>query len=232
MTNAAVATSRLLAYARVSTDEQATTGVSLSAQQDRIESYVRLYGGELVDVVVDAGVSAKTLRRPGLERLLQQLDEGDADGVVVAKLDRLTRSVRDLGDLVEKYFAEGRFVLLSVGEQIDTRSAGGRLVLNLLASVSQWEREAIGERTRVALQHLQAQGAHIGSAPFGRAWTATGELVPVDDEIETVQLVRQLRHEGLSLREIADRLTADGRKTKRGGRWYPSTIRNVLSRAA
>ena len=115
MTNAAAATARLLAYARVSTDEQATTGVSLSAQQDRIESYVRLYGGELIDVVVDAGVSAKTLRRPGLERVLQQLDEGDADGVVVAKLDRLTRSVRDLGDLVEKYFAEGRFVLLSVG---------------------------------------------------------------------------------------------------------------------
>ncbi|MBY0275907.1 recombinase family protein [Candidatus Binatia bacterium] len=164
MTNAAAATSRLLAYARVSTDEQATTGVSLSAQRERIESYVRLYGGELIDVVVDAGVSAKTLRRPGLERLLQQLDEGEADGVVVAKLDRLTRSVRDLGDLVEKYFAEGRFVLLSVGEQIDTRSAGGRLVLNLLASVSQWERETIGERTKVALQHLQAQGAHIGVA--------------------------------------------------------------------
>ncbi|MBY0279996.1 recombinase family protein, partial [Candidatus Binatia bacterium] len=73
---------------------------------------------------------------------------------------------------------------------------------------------------------------HIGSAPFGMAWTATGELVPVDDEIETVELVRQLRDEGLSLREIADRLTADGRRTKRGGRWYPSTIRNVLGRAA
>ena len=115
----------------------------------------------------------------------------------------------------------GRFLMIE-------ERAGGRLVLNLLASVSQWEREAIGERTRVALQHLQAQGAHIGSAPFGRAWTATGELVPVDDEIETVQLVRQLRHEGLSLREIADRLTADGRKTKRGGRWYPSTIRNDI----
>ena len=106
---------RLIGYTRVSSEEQVREGVSLSAQRERIESYVRLYGGELIDVVVDAGVSAKTLRRPGLERVLQQLDEGDADGVVVAKLDRLTRSVRDLGDLVEKYFAEGRFVLLSVG---------------------------------------------------------------------------------------------------------------------
>ncbi len=226
------ATSRLLAYTRVSTDEQAATGVSLAAQRERIESYVGLYGGELLDVIVDAGISAKTLRRPGLRQALERHDGGEADGLVIAKLDRLTRSVRDLGDLVEKYFAEGRFVLLSVGEQIDTRSAGGRLVLNLLASVSQWEREAIGERTRVALQHLQAQGAHIGSAPFGMAWTPTGGLVPVEDEIETVQLVRRLRGEGMSLREIADRLTADGRRTKRGGRWYPSTIRNVLTRAA
>ena len=75
------------------------------------------------------------------------LKAGDAEALLVVKLDRLTRSVVDLGTLVERYFAPGKAALLSVGEQIDTRSVAGRLVLNVLASVSQWEREAIGDRT-------------------------------------------------------------------------------------
>lgn len=97
------------------------------------------------------------------------LRAGQADAILVVKLDRLTRSVRDLGELVERYFATGRWALLSVSEQIDTRSAAGRLVLNVLASVAQWERETTGERTSAAMQHKASQREFIGghSAPFG-----------------------------------------------------------------
>lgn len=138
---------RAVAYVRVSTEKQADAGQSLEAQQAKLAAYASLYELELVEVVVDAGVSAKTLNRPGLQRALAMLESGAADALVVVKLDRLTRSVRDLGELVEGVFAEKGAALLSVSEQIDTRSAAGRLVLNVLASVSQWEREAIGERT-------------------------------------------------------------------------------------
>src|SRR5258708_27473430 len=83
----------------------------------------------------------------GPQRALGMLKRSEAEALLIARLDRLTRSVLDLGSLVERYFAQGKAALFSVGKQIDTRSAAGRLVLNVLASVSQWERQAIGERT-------------------------------------------------------------------------------------
>src|SRR5437763_1016789 len=109
---------------------------------------------------------------------------GAAEALLVVKLDRLTRSVVDLGSLVERYFAPGKAALLSVGEQIDTRSAAGRLVLNVLASVSQWEREAIGERTATAMQHKARQGEYTGGqAPYGRRVASDGsQLEPHPDE--------------------------------------------------
>ncbi len=153
---------RVVGYIRVSTEGQADGGVSLDAQRSKLEAYAFACDLDLVTVEVDAGLSAKTMRRPGLQRALESLRRGDAEGLLVAKLDRLTRSVRDLGTLVEDYFSDG-FSLLSVGDSIDTRSAAGRLLLNVLASVSQWEREATGERTREALAHVKAQGVLLGA---------------------------------------------------------------------
>jgi len=142
-----VSATRTIVYCRVSLDKMAEKGVSLAAQQAKARAYAELYDLHVVDTIIDAGASAKTLARPGLERALGLLKTGKADALLVVKLDRLTRSVSDLGKLVEGYFGTGKWALLSVSEQIDTRSAAGRLVLNVLASVSQWEREAIGERT-------------------------------------------------------------------------------------
>jgi Resolvase, N terminal domain len=132
---------RTIAYLRVSTDKQADRGVSLDAQRAKATAYAQLYDLDLCEVIVDAGESAKSLDRSGLQRALGMLKRGEAAALLVVKLDRLTRSVVDLGRLVEQYFAPGKAALLSVSEQIDTRSAAGRLVLNVLA----WEREAIGE---------------------------------------------------------------------------------------
>src|SRR5579872_239746 len=169
---------RTIAYLRVSTDKQADRGVSLDAQRAKVAAYAELYDLDLVDVIVDAGASAKTLDRPGLTRALAMLKKGAADALLVVKLDRLTRSVRDLGELVERHFAPGKAALLSVGEQIDTRSAAGRLVLNVLASVSQWEREAIGERTSTAMQHKIASREYTGgAAPYGFRLAADGEHI-------------------------------------------------------
>lgn len=227
---------RLVGYVRVSTEEQALNGVSLGVQAERLRAYVELYGGTLVEVIEDAGVSAKTLHRPGLTRALALLDEGHVDGLVVAKLDRLTRSVRDLGNLLDNYFCAGKAALLSVGEQVDTRTAGGRLVLNMLASVSQWEREIVVERTRLALAHLRSRGAALGAAPFGfqRVESADGTptLDPAPEEMLVVDEIRALRDHGLTLRDIATRLNEGARRTKRGGRWHASTVRGILSRAA
>src|SRR5947209_5657243 len=112
---------RVVGYVRVSTDEQAKDGASLDLQETKIEQYVELHGLVLVAIDHDDGVSGKTLKRPGLSRALGRLDSGEADAIVVYGIDRLTRSLRDWSTLIERYFAEGRKVLMSVSESIDTR---------------------------------------------------------------------------------------------------------------
>ena len=141
---------KTVGYIRVSTDEQSTNGVSLAEQRAKIKGYANLYGLTLVAVIEDAGQSAKSMDRPGLRQVLDMLGKGMVEAVVVSKLDRLTRSVRDLGQLLDEQFgAQGKAALLSVSEQIDGRSAGGRMVLNLLATVSQWKgRSSASEQRR------------------------------------------------------------------------------------
>ncbi len=228
---------RVVGYVRVSTEQQADGGVSLDAQCDKLRAYAVAMDLDVVEIVVDAGVSAKTLARPGLQEALRRLDAGEAEGLLVCKLDRLTRSVRDLGELLERYFTT-RFSLLSVSDSIDTRSAAGRLVLHVLASVSQWEREATGERTRDALAHLRSSGVRLGRDALGWRRMAESdddgrrEIAEDDEERRTVARIYELRAQGLSLRAMAATLTSEGHRTKRAGRWAPETIRKVLARVA
>ena len=221
---------RTVGYVRVSTDKQADRGVSLEAQQAKIRAYAELYALELLDVIVDAAVSAKSLDRPGLARALGMLKAGEADALLVVKLDRLTRSVRDLGSLVEDYFADPQGpALLSVSEQIDTRTAAGRLVLNVLGAVSQWEREAIGERTSAAMQHMAEQGAYTGGdAPFG--YRLSGErLVEDPGEQSVIREAQALRARGLSLRTVAGHLHAMGYRSRSGRAFAPMQVRRMLA---
>jgi DNA invertase Pin-like site-specific DNA recombinase len=220
---------RTVAYLRVSTDKQADRGVSLDAQRAKVLAYAELYDLELVDVIVDAGASAKTLDRPGLQRALSALRRREADALLVVKLDRLTRSVKHLGELVETVFAPGKAALLSVGEQIDTRSAGGRLVLNVLASVSQWEREAIGERTSVAMKHKAACGEFTGGeSPFGFR-VEDERLAPIESEQHVIMEARRLRVAGLSLRAVARELDAAGMRSRAGRPFAAVQIRRMVA---
>lgn len=222
-------TTKTIVYLRVSTDKQADKGISLEAQEEKARAYASLYDLDLVEVIIDAGESAKTLDRPGLQRALSMLKTGKAEALLVVKLDRLTRSVVDLGKLIETYFAPGKAALMSVSEQIDTRSAAGRLVLNILASVSQWERETIGERTRDAMQHKQANGEYIGGeAPYGFTLVA-GELIENEAEQEVIQKAKTYHAEGLSLRKIAAELDRQGIKTRRGSIFAANQIKRMVA---
>lgn len=229
---------RVVGYVRVSTEGQADSGISLEAQKAKLEAYALAMDLELIVIEEDAGVSAKTVEgRPGLLRALARLDSGEATGLLVVKLDRLTRSVRDLGDLVERYFA-AKHSLMSVSDSIDTRTAAGRLVLNVLASVAQWEREATAERTRESLAHLKATGVLVGGVPLGRKRTAEidrdGRRVVVEDatELAAVHRAVELRAAGSSLRAIAATLRTEGYPTKRNGTWQATTVGRILGRAA
>ena len=225
---------RIIGYVRVSTTEQADKGVSIEAQSEKLRAYAKLFDLDLVDIVVDAGQSAKSLDRPGLQRVLASLKSKQADGILVVKLDRLTRSVGDLDALIQSYFSEraGK-LLISVSDHIDTRSAAGRLVLNVLASVGQWERESCGERTRDALKHKKNQRQRVGAVPFGFALASDGKsLVEDASEQEALQIVRELRAQGLSLRKMVDELNNQGVPTAQGAKWHLATVQRALKAVA
>lgn len=230
-TTTASTRTRAVAYLRVSTEKQADFGVSLDAQRAKVQLYADLYELDIVEVIVDAGASAKTLERDGLQRALAMLDAGQADALLVCKLDRLTRSVRDLGTLLDGWFGrKDGPALLSVQEQVDTRTAGGRLVLNVLMSVAQWERETIGERTASAMAHMKSEGEYTGGrAPYGWQADAEGKLHPVPTEQAAIVLAQQLHGEGHSLRRVGALLTEAGHLSRSGGAWHASSVRVVLA---
>lgn len=228
---------RVVGYVRVSTERQADEGVSLDAQRAKLRAHCVAHDLELVALEADEGVSAKTLERPGLDRALAMLRAGQAEALLVPKLDRLTRRVVDLGHLLETYFASDRWALVSVADQIDTRTAAGRMTLFILMSVAQWEREAIAERTSEALKHLRNAGVVLGRpglgwhhAPEADVTTGRRDLQAVASETATVARIHVLRAQGLSYAVIAAQLAEEGHRTKRGGRWMPNTVRRVYLR--
>jgi DNA invertase Pin-like site-specific DNA recombinase len=217
-----------IGYVRVSTDRQADQGVSLEAQEAKIRAMATIHSAELLDVIVDGGESAKSMNRPGLQRLLEMVHTGRVQAVIVAKLDRLTRSVKDLCNLLE-LFEKRKVALISVAESLDTASAGGRLVITIMAAVSQWEREAIGERTRDALRHKRSQGHRVGNIPFGSRLSADGKrLEPDATEQEALKEIRRLRDEGASLRGIAMALNHRAYRTRRGTPWRLESVARVV----
>jgi len=225
--NAAKAEDRkTVAYVRVSTEDQAREGVSLSAQEARIASYCAAMGWAVSETVRDAGESAKSLKRPGIATVLGFVRGGLVGRIVVAKLDRLTRSVRDLADLID-LCAKHDVALVSVGETLDTSTAAGRMVVNMLGVVAAWEREAIGERTSTALAHKRQQRTAYGPTPFG--YVRVGDaLVPEPNEQDALNEAARMDRLGASFREIAAYLTERGAKPHRGQRWYASSVRATL----
>ena len=209
---------RAIGYVRVSTEDQ-VRGVSLDAQRDKIRGYAGLYNLDLVGIEADQGLSAKSLKRPGLQSALAMLDRGEADGLLVAWLDRLSRSLKDWTWLVSEYFDAEAKQLWSVTDSIDTRTSGGRMVLNMLMTVAQWQRENISEKVKDGLGRKIRTNSKCG--PKVRYGFAIDEsdprrskkldapvgLIEAADEAEAIASMRLLRSEGASYREIARRLT-------------------------
>ena len=221
---------KAIGYVRVSTEEQAEEGVSLRGQVEKIRQYAALHDLDLVEVVEDAGRSAKDLRRPGMERILERVKKGEVAAVIVAKLDRATRSVRDLQDLLA-IFAKKGVEFATVAERLDTSSASGRFFVGMLGLVAQWERETISERTRDGLAKIRSEGRRIsGQAP--RGFRFNGDRVVVDRaEKRLAGEAAALRRSGLSIRKIAETLNSRGRKTRNGGRIYASGVERLLRAA-
>ena len=209
---------RVIGYVRVLTEEQAMSGAGLEAQRAAIAREARRRGWELVETIEDRGYSAKDLRRPGVQEALRALEAGDAKALVVAKLDRLSRSMLDFASLMATAQKQ-HWALVALDVAVDTSTPAGEMLVNVLATFSQFERRLIGQRTKEALAAKKAQGVRLGRPP----------VLPRAVELR----IKRARDRGDSLQKIADALNAAAVPTAHGGaRWHASTVRGVLARTA
>ena len=224
----------VVGYIRVSTEGQVEDGVSLDAQREKIEAWAKLHDEAEIVIYKDAGISGASMdQRPGLQDALREACKRRA-ALVVYSLSRLARSTRDtlsISDRLAKSGAE----LVSLSERIDTTSASGKMVFRLLAVLAEFERDQISERTRAAMAHMRSSGRRISRfAPFGWDLDESGEVVrPNSVEQAAIRRMVELRSEGLSFRRVADRLEADGVRTKTGlCSWSAKSVWAAVRRVA
>lgn len=238
---------RLAGYIRVSTLEQTESGLGLQAQEEQIRAWATVCGFDVGGMFCDAGESgAKSpASRFGLSRALAKVRAGELAGIVVAKLDRLSRSCRDVADLVLEAEAKG-FDLLSVSEKLDTSTPSGKLQVRILASFAEFERDMISQRTSDGLAQVAKQGRlRSGRAPFGWEVVADGDgvVVSVDRPVRGAkQALRQnpverqilnrmvrMRSQGLGAFRIANKLnSALICNPRTQGPWSTGTVAAIL----
>jgi DNA invertase Pin-like site-specific DNA recombinase len=206
---------RVVGYTRVSTTEQADSGAGLAAQEEAIVRECGARGYHLMSIHQDAGWSAATMERPAIRIALAALDNREADALMVAKLDRLSRSLFDFSSLMERARKKG-WGLIALDLGVDTSTPAGEMMASVLATFAQFERRLIGQRTKDALNVKRAAGVKLGRPRM---------VAPVIAE----RIARE-RADGRTLTAIADDLTAESIPTAQGGlRWYASTVRSVLT---
>jgi DNA invertase Pin-like site-specific DNA recombinase len=208
----------VIAYLRVSTEEQAVSGLGLADQRLVIEREAERRGWGEVEFLTDEGYSAKSLARPGIDEALTRLAKRQAGTLVVSKLDRLSRSLLDFAGLMDRSKREGwQLVVLDLA--IDTTTASGALMANVMASFAEYERRLISDRTSSALQAKKAQGHRLGRP-----------RVTSDD---VLAMVVEARAKGRTLVAIATELNDKRVPSAQGGKqWYPSTVSGLLTSAA
>ena len=211
-------TTNVIGYTRVSTDEQADSGAGLAAQEAAIRAECERRGWNLLRIATDAGVSGKAVvNRPELTAALADLDAGNADVLVAAKLDRVSRSVVDFAGLMARAGRKG-WAIAVLDVAVDTSTPSGELMAHVVAAFAEYERKLIGARTKAALAAKRAEGVVLG-----RPRTL--------DPSVRARIVAE-RTAGRTLTAIAADLTSEGVPTAQGGaRWYPSTVRKIATAA-
>lgn len=228
---------RLVAYLRVSTDKQVEQGMGLTVQEQAVKAWAKANDCRLVAIYRDEGISGSNGvdTRIGLHQALRAIQDGEADGLILYKLDRLARQLTIQEATLAQIWKHGGTVFTCDLGQVhkDDPDDPMRTAMRQMVGVfAQLERGMISARMRGGRSaKAQAGGYAYGAPAFGE--TARDRKLIVDPaEAETVARIVELKGEGRSLREIADTLHVEGRPAKRGGRWHPKTVASVLKRTA
>lgn len=218
-------------YARVSTEEQASEGFSIHAQKDKLTKYAELNDWDIVDYYVDDGISGKNLtERPEVSRLIKDVESGKITNVLVYKLDRLTRSVKDLIYLIE-LFDKNNCTFNSQTEKIDTSNAVGRMFVKIIGIFAEFERENLAERVSFGYEQKTKEGNYTNcNGVFGYDYIiGKGKLKVNNEEAKYVKRIYDWYINGDSMLKIAGKMKEFNVPTKRGGKWNQSTIASILT---
>lgn len=220
---------KLVGYCRVSTEGQ-EDNTSLSSQRERIEAYCKAFDHELMEIFVEVGSGKDTVNRPQFQSAMEMVAT-KADGIVALKLDRIARSCRDVLTLVEDVLQPSNKALVLLDLNVDTSTPTGKMILTMMAAVAELERATINERCQGGRKaKAEAGGYAYGRPAFGYS-AQEKELVPLEDEQETIVLIRRHRRSGKSYAKIADYLNAQGIPTKRGKEWNAMQVHRVIQRS-
>lgn len=222
---------RVFVYLRVSTREQAEEGYSLTEQEDRLRKYCEAMGWILVRVFIDPGYSGSDMERPALQDMIKEIEKGNADIVLVDKLDRLSRSQFDTLYLIQKVFVANEVAFVSRNESFDTSTSFGRAALGIMSVFAELERERIKERMADGKEGRAKEGKYKGGGniPIGYDYDPeTGKLIENKYESMQVKEVFELFNKRTPVYTIMQIMNDKGFRTKYG-EWKEGTIRSLVT---
>jgi site-specific DNA recombinase len=219
---------KVIGYVRVSSLVQKEKGNSIPNQIEKIKSYCKLNGYELVDILKDDGISgmSKSKRKDYL-KLIDIMEDRNIDGVVVNDLSRIGRKMSDVVEFVD-IIKKKQIEFHSIKEGINNVSNVGGLIINILSSINQFEVEMLRNRISEVKQYKKSKDLVYGNLIYGKSKDGN-MLIDNIDELKTIKYMKYLRKKGYSYFKISDRLNKRNIKSKNGNQWYGSGVRNVLS---
>ena len=218
---------RAIGYTCLNTLSQQPKNLTLEDQEKTIQQFVESKGWDLVGIYPEMTESTNTMTQPKLEQIINDSSQDLFDVLVIARLDRLTRNVRQLNTLINRMCLQNGKHLVSIEEGFDTRNECGQLGLRLIDIITKWDTKRISDRTREIIAKKRAKGERVGHAPFGYTYKDK-KLVAVPAELDTVRLIREQRERGMSYHKIARYLNERKIPSKRGGTWYAETVKTVF----
>jgi site-specific DNA recombinase len=219
---------KAISYIRCSTEGQAVDGVSLEVQADAIRRYADYKGLTIVEEISDAGVSGGINKaRQGFIALLDRIQAGDVQGIILYSLERLSRDMLTLLAL-ERLLHEYDVQLHCLDGQLETASPEGFMNYCMRAFMGEMERRQVKHRTKRALQHKKSKGEVVGTVPFG--FQREGDqLIPVTSEQAIIRQANELYQSGHRLVDITNQLNDSGRTTRAGKAWTPMQVKRLLT---
>jgi DNA invertase Pin-like site-specific DNA recombinase len=217
---------RVAIYSRVSTEDQAKEGFSLDAQKDRLRAYCQAKGWEIAGEYVDDGHSGRDTKRPAYRRMFDEKDNWDT--VLVIKMDRIHRNSKNFMEMMDDLKKWGK-EFSSMQESLDTSTAMGRFVMDIIQRIAQLESEQIGERVYMGMkQKASTVGGPLGgNIPYGYVYKDSHLLID-DEESDNVKRMFGEYVNGRTSKQIADLLNSLGLRTRSGNKWFKNTVSRIL----